>query len=290
MSVRHTARARWAAATVLFAALGVVPATGPAADAAGDACGATMLKADGTAWSCSFSDDFNGATLDTTRWVPAETGDNGYRVGMTCFDPEHNIKVADGELHLTVSKRVAGQCSGVTSMTAQYVGAALSTWGNFAQTYGRWEVRMRYPTQDVRGLWGGFWANPRDRDYGRWPASGEIDVAEWMSGMPDQVVPTLHYTGSTTEDTGWDCGVPDLTTFHTYAVEWSPQEMRFYYDGSLCFTRSWDPTSLRIQPPEPFDKPFVPSLLATAGQSWNSPPLGKTSGGTFDVDYVHIWR
>ena len=65
--------------------------------------------------------------------------------------------------------------------------------------------------------------------------------------------------------------------------------MRFFYDGELCFTRAWYPTALRIQPPAPFDQPFVPALLATTGQGWNSVPLGGSSHGTFDIDYVRIW-
>jgi beta-glucanase (GH16 family) len=254
-------------------------------------CGDPIAKAGGGAWACTFADDFDGAALDTSVWVPADTQKSGYRIGKTCFDPDRNISVADGELRLTVAKGRAGNaCGGAASIGTTHVGAALSTWGEFAQTYGRWETRMRFPVQDTRGLWGGFWANPRDRVYGVWPASGEIDIAEWMSGMPDQVVPSLHYTGRTTADTGWDCGVDDVTQFHTYAVEWSPEVMRFYYDGEFCFSRSWDPTSLRIQPPEPFDQPFVPALLATTGQGWNSVPLGGAAGGTFAVDYVRIWK
>lgn len=293
MSMARRARVRWAAVLVLVASLGAIPAAEAVVESAGtsgDACGPTRLKADGTAWSCTLADEFGGTALDTSVWVPADTYDSGYRIGKTCFDPDHNIAVADGHLHLTVDRRApSGECGGVASLGANHVGAAISTWGKFAQTYGRWETRMRFPTQDVRGLWGGFWANPRDRVYGIWPASGEIDIAEWMSGMPDQVVPSLHYTGRTKEDTGWECGVDDVTQFHTYAVEWTPEVMRFYYDDALCFTRAWYPTSLRIKPPAPFDQPFVPALLATTGQGWNSVPLGGSSSGTFVVDYVRIW-
>lgn len=293
MSVASRVRSRWAAALVLVASLGAIPVTGvgssTAATAGGDSCGPTRLKANGDAWSCTLADDFDGTALDTSRWVAADTQKSGYRIGKTCFHPERNIAVADGSLHLTVSKRESGHCGGAAGIGTTHIGGAISTWGTFEQTYGLWETRMRFPEQATRGLWGGFWANPKDRVYGPWPASGEIDVAEWMSGMAEQVVPSLHYTGRTTEDTGWECGVPDVTEFHTYAVEWSPEVMRFYYDGELCFTRAWAPTSLRIKPPAPFDQPFVPALLATTGQGWNSVPLGGSSNGTFEVDYVRIW-
>ena len=40
-------------------------------------CGVTILKANGQAWTCTFADDFNGTTLDRTKWTPQEIFGSG---------------------------------------------------------------------------------------------------------------------------------------------------------------------------------------------------------------------
>src|SRR5690349_15252826 len=73
-------------------------------------CGATPIaKSTGGYWQCSFSDDFNGTALDTSKWLPQRTDTSGYTNGLTaCFvDSANNISVANGSLQLTVRKEAA---------------------------------------------------------------------------------------------------------------------------------------------------------------------------------------
>lgn len=290
--------ARRAAAVSLLAAVAVVPVTMGAADAAKpgptspsyDACGAKLTKATGGAWSCSFVDNFDGRELDPTKWVAQNSSLSSFFVGQTCFVQGEGYDVRNGSLLLTVKK----QPEKFTCQTpwgtieSDYTGGAVSTYGKFAQAYGRFEARLKFPSYTGAGLHGGFWMNPQEQTYGRWPASGEIDVAEWFSGVPNKVYPSLHYTGRTTADTGWNCNVAYTDTFHTYAVEWGPTKMDFIYDGRVCFTRSWSPTD--VQAPAPFDKPFTASLLASAGQGANAPTASTPTQATTVVDYVKVWK
>ena len=46
-------------------------------------------------------------------------------------------------------------------------------------------------------------AMPAANTYGIWPASGELDIAEWWSNAPNSPLPTLHYVGDSINDTGW---------------------------------------------------------------------------------------
>ena len=286
---------RRVAALSLLATAAVLPVATGAADAATasttyDACGSMLVKANGDAWSCSFVDNFDGKSLDTTKWVAQNSSLSSFMMGQTCFVPNKGYAVRNGALLLTV-QRQPNKFNCKTpwgTFDTSYTGGAVSTYGKFSQAYGRFEARLKYPSYTGAGLHGGFWMNPQDKAYGTWPASGEIDVAEWFSGVPNKVFPTLHYSGSTMADTGWNCNVQYTDQFHTYAVDWSPTKMDFIYDGQICFTRSWAPTN--VAAPAPFDKPFTASLLASAGQGSNAPTASTPFPSTTTVDYVKIWK
>jgi beta-glucanase (GH16 family) len=286
-------RARTLAALALAGSLCVAPAAVPSSDGAtatSDACGAILVKESGENWSCSFVDNFSGTTLDTTKWVAQDSSLSGFTMNNACFLPGEGYALGGGFLKLTVRKRLPFNCKlPFGTRGTQYVGAGVSTYGNFSQTYGRFEVRMKVPDYDGPGLHGGFWMNPQNRDYGVWPGSGEIDVAEWLSGTRDHVYPSLHYTGSTgLLDTGWNCTIGTADVFHTYAAVWSPETIDFYYDGSLCFSRTWQPTDLA--PPAPFDKPFTLALVAANGAGVNNAPNTNTPfPSTFTIDYAKAW-
>jgi beta-glucanase (GH16 family) len=113
----------------------------------------------------------------------------------------------------------------------------VATNGRFNQTYGRFEVRAKFPNARRAGVHGAFWMYPDKHTYGAWPNSGEIDVAEWWSAAPEYVLPTLHYPGrSFWADSGWGCVIKNASKFHTYAVEWTPTQLRLYVDNVLTRT------------------------------------------------------
>ncbi|TCJ20949.1 glycoside hydrolase family 16 protein, partial [Nocardioides jejuensis] len=247
-----------------------------------------LVKQSGENWSCSFVDNFSGTRLDTTKWVVQDSSVSGFMMNNACFDAAQNHALGGGFLKLSVTRKPAFNCDlPYGTRGTQYMGGGISTYGKFSQAYGRFEARIAFPGHTDAGLHGGFWMNPQNKVYGAWPASGEIDVAEWFSGVADHVFPTLHYTGSTSADTGWNCVVGDVSTYHTYAVEWSRSKMDFLFDGQLCFSRSWAPTD--VQAPAPFDQPFTASLLAAAGQGTNSPTDTMPAQATTLVDYVKVW-
>lgn len=259
-----------------------------------DPCGTRVRKATGGYWTCTFAEPFSGTSLDRTKWVVQNTARTGFRMGETCFsDDGSNIRVRDGELTLSVtSSETPFTCSTPTgSFQARYRGADISTWGNFAQTRGRFEARLQFDRAVTAGVHGGFWMNPQRKIYGAWPFSGEIDVAEWWSLRPDYVHPSLHYAGRDFwKDTGWDCHVGRADVYRTYAVEWDKTVMRFYYDGQLCWTRDWEP-SIALSETAPFDHPFYVSLSQAAGvpNGWSMDPATGYPA-TMRVDYVRAWR
>ncbi|PWN00886.1 hypothetical protein DJ010_21410 [Nocardioides silvaticus] len=278
---------------------GVITGVEPAADRftyteQPDACGDLLLKEDGSTWTCSFVDDFDGDSLDPTKWATQDTSLTGFRSGQTCYrNTPENVDVHNGELRLT-ARREAEEiaCHNVLlgAFSTPYTGGTIGTRGKFSQTYGRFEVRAKYPETTVPGLHGGFWAMPVDSVYGAWPASGEIDIAEWWSNAPNHVLPTLHYLGDTIDDTGVGCQVSTPSSYHTYTMEWSPEEIRFFIDGDLCFERPLSVTGLLGG--KPFDQPF--SMILTMGVDLPWGPNAVTEAtelpATYTVDYAKVWR
>src|SRR5690606_30179095 len=146
------------------------------------------------------------------------------------------------------------------------------------------EFRAKFPFSQAPGLHSALWLNPEEFTYGRWPHSGEIDVAEWFSGNAGKVYPSAHYQGENPLlSTGYHCNVPTANLFyHRYAVEWTPKEMRCLCDGRVCFTHSWTPDA-PLSAPGPFDRPFCRVLTQVFGGGWNAFTSATPRSGTMLV-------
>jgi beta-glucanase (GH16 family) len=275
------------------AADGAARSAAPAA--AKDACGDIRTKADGSSWDCSFVDNFDGRELNPDKWITQQTEVTGFRSGLTCFTTaKKNLQVSQGTLKL-VARNEKGKflCQSPTgAFTTTFTGGMIGTRTKFSQTFGRFEVRAKLPTARRSGVHGGFWMFPLNLKYGTWPASGEIDIAEWWSNQPTVVMPSLHYNGRDPEtDSGWDCRVSTPSAYHTYALEWLPSGLKFFIDGELCFSRTPDPAAPLVAP-QPFDHPFSMILNMGVGPGIGNNAVSPSTPlpATYTVDYVKAWR
>jgi beta-glucanase (GH16 family) len=253
------------------------------------------LKADGTPWRCSFDDEFNGTALDRTKWLALTTAKNGVKAGAGCFvDDPDNIAVAAGSLHLTVRRENAPfVCKSpkgdfLTLVTAGQV----TTSGKFAQPYGRFSVRARFPPAAAGGIHSALWLWPQD------PYTsgliGEIDLAEVYSALNDRAIPYLHYrldrttvdlTTGTNVFTNNYCLIDDVTRYHTYTLDWSPGTLTITYDDQVCLT-----DHVLSLGPSPFEQPYFLTLTESLGVGANAPRLLSPLTSTIDVDWVRVWN
>ena len=102
------------------------------------------------------------------------------------------------------------------------------TQGLFSFVYGSLETRARFP-QSVEGLFAGIWLRADDDGNG-----GEIDVVETYGGGSATGIAesTVHFGQA--GGTGSNLGVsprPDLTQWHTYGMEKTPESILFLFDG-----------------------------------------------------------
>jgi beta-glucanase (GH16 family) len=259
-----------------------------------DACGERPDKADGSLWACTFHDDFDGTALDPDKWLVQETWYSGMTTahGDCYVNNAETVAVSDGSLRLTARRGLEPfLCkSPYGDFTTTSTAATVASWGRFNQTYGRFEFRAKLPDMaGIPGTGSGLWMYPQTHTYGVWPRSGEIDVAEWFSGRPDPVHASVHYEGEDPAQSSRACAMTEVgTRFHTYAVEWTPTLMRFFYDDELCFEHTWTPTGLTGS--QPFDHPFYLVMTEAWGALWNSPTEATPMTSTMTIDWVRAWE
>ena len=169
-----------------------------AADCDSDCGGQPTVSVDGQLWQCTFDDEFNGTTLDTSKWAVQQTADGGYHSGVECFeDSPNNVSVSGGTLNLTAAqapRRSSAQAD--PPYYTQYTSGMVSTDQQFNQTDGLFEVRAKISGADDPGLQTSFWLYPAQLTYGAVADSGEIDIAELFSQYPTLAIPFVHYNNS----------------------------------------------------------------------------------------------
>ncbi|HSZ37747.1 MAG TPA: hypothetical protein VK773_11710, partial [Acidimicrobiales bacterium] len=182
-------------------------ASPPAAPADTGPCAGTAppVAAPSGSWRCTFDDEFNGPSLDTSKWSPMLTYASAYRTGplfhQVCYvDNPNTINVAGGTLNLSVvySPQPVG-CQGTDASKAQtnIEGGMVTSYSLFSQEYGFFEASAEMPATSVPGLQETLWLYPENETlYGPWPDSGEIDYGEFYSEYPNNDVPAIHYPGS----------------------------------------------------------------------------------------------
>ncbi|GAA3829124.1 glycoside hydrolase family 16 protein [Nocardioides panacisoli] len=257
-----------------------------------DACGPGVRKADGSFWACTFVDDFSAGALDSAKWVPQQTSITGVANGTACLlaGPDQ-ISVTDGSATLRARHLATPiTCkSPYGDFVTDRVSSTITTKGLFSQAYGRFSFRAQFSTARVPGAHSAVWLYPDRQTYGRWPLSGEVDVAEWFSALPAGVFSSLHYVdGRTNVHTG-RAHVVDVSRWHVYTVEWTPPIMRFYLDGTMVYQHTWRPSD-PLRSPQPFDQPFNVVLTQGWGQLWNAPVATTPQTVEMKIDYVRVWK
>ncbi|MDX6232949.1 MAG: hypothetical protein QOH68_1949 [Nocardioidaceae bacterium] len=258
-------------------------------------CGGTLVKANGSRWVCTFVDNFDGERLDTSKWFVQRTDGSGFQGGGDCFvNSTNNVKVANGVLSLTTRKEAqAFTCkSPYGNYTTRYTSGMVSSYFRFAQAYGRFEIRAKFPAAKVAGLQSALWLWPDNPTrFGSWPASGEIDIAEFYSQYPDRAIPYIHYHAATRAGavTNNFCMIANASGFHTYVAEWTASTITITYDGKTCLTHTIKPAA-PLTGSEPFNQPFIIALTQALGIGANSVTGSTPLPATTAVDYVRVWK
>lgn len=252
-----------------------------------------VLATDPTVWGLVWSDEFNGpngSTVDQSKWT-AEVG--GWGWGNN--ELEYYTTRTDNAYHSggsLVIKTIKEKYTGSDNVTRDYTSARLITKNKFTATYGRFEARIKLPYG--QGIWPAFWLLGSNIDSVSWPQCGEVDIMENIGKEPSVIHGTIHgpgYSGGNGLGSSYSLSSNQrfADSFHTFAVEWEPNVVRFYCDGILYKTRT--PADLPQGQTWVFNHPFFILLNVAVGGDWPGSPDGTTVfPQTMQVDYVRVYQ
>ena len=239
-----------------------------------------------------WSDEFNGtdgSLPDASKWT-IETGGGGFgnHELESYTDGPANVEQRGGNLVITARKE---RFTGKDGIQRDYTSARLQTKTHFAQTYGRFEARMKLPSG--KGIWPAFWLLGNDIDSTHWPGCGEIDIMETI-GDPHVMYSTIHgpgYSGKNGISAKFPLPAGEAVNdgFHVYAVEWTPERLRFFFDDHLIVERT--PKDLPAGARWAYDHPFFILLNLAIGGDWPGNPNEQTGfPQQMLVDYVRVYE
>lgn len=233
-----------------------------------------------------WADEFNGpgeSLPDPGKWW-YETGDGGWGnhelqdyVAGGQYQGEKLALVSNGTLKI-VAKKIDGKVRSVRMNTSE-------GW-----TYGYFEARLKLCSG--KGTWPAFWMMPKN--FTAWPGDGEIDIMEEVGYNPNRVSSSIHcnaYNHSIgTQKTNEIFISTAQSEFHTYAVEWTAEYLRFLFDGEEHFRFANDGKG--DYDTWPFFNPFYLKLNLAWGGDWGGAMgIDETClPATYEVDYVRVFR
>jgi hypothetical protein len=221
-------------------------------------------------WKLVFDSEFNGSSLDTYQWSTGVDGalgiTNGYdaAIEQECYDPAQ-VNVSEGTLNLTAIPKTE-YCPPYGG-TEPYASGAVTTYGHFSYTYGYAEARVWLPGTSRIADWPAFWELGQLYNV----SAGEIDIVESLEGV---ACATFHNSGSSPSfcSSGTFAG-----GWHTFAADWEPGYINFYFDGANVLSVNSGITS----------SPMYLVLDLALSSKITSP---DTAPATMKVDYVRVWQ
>jgi beta-glucanase (GH16 family) len=229
-----------------------------------------------------WQDEFDNAGLpDPAKWKYDTGFIANHELQYYTLNRAKNARVSNGLLDIIASNDsfiLNGHVYPITS-------ARITTQGIKDWTYGRMEIRAKIPSS--LGSWPAIWTLGSNIDKVGWPSCGEIDIMEHVGFMPD----TLHFNehaAGTNSGTRIYYPSPEKD-FHIYAIEWYPDRIVWFFDGTKVFTY----TNKHLgEDTWPYDKPQYIILNLAFGGDWGGAQGVDLSSlpQHFYIDYVRVYQ
>lgn len=236
----------------------------------------TPPTSDSTTYTLLWSDEFNGTSVDASKWN-FETGNLNVNQEEEYYQVS-NATVANGYLAITAKNQSVGGFS--------YTSARMNTSNKFNVTYGKIEARIALPVG--AGLWPAFWMLGDDINTGvTWPGCGEIDIMEHID-TDSLIYGTMHWSEGGKETSYGENMASTPTQFHIYSVVWNANAINWYVDNTLYATGN---IADNVNSTNAFHQPFFIILNMAVGGNWPGSFVDSTKlPATMLVDYVRVYQ
>ena len=239
-------------------------------------------------WNLVFSDEFNySGAPDPTKWDYEEGYVRNKEKQYYTRARLENARVENGCLVLECRKEPFETRTGGV---AQYTSASLFPKGSPGWLYGRLEVRAKLPQGN--GVWPAVWLLGSNIKRVGWPSCGEIDLMEFIGRIPDKVYFSLHYRnpsdGKHKQDHFELVTQTASTDFHTYAFEWFPDHIDYFFDGVKSRSDKLDQAG--TGPTNPFRRPQKLLINFALGGAWSGDVDDSKLPQQYLVDYVRYYQ
>ena len=265
-------------------------------------------------WKLVWSDEFDqtvGQAPDTSVWnYDIGHGSNGWGNNelQRYTDSTNNVYIADLS---SDSGSSDGRALAIKAQKegSEYTSGRIKTQNKQYCKFGRIETKLRVENGSQSGVWPAFWmlgqnynasGNNWNGAYGAspWPSCGEIDIMEHRNAET-QVIGTLHWNPSTTnyehvyagsETTKSFGAIDTIENWHTYAIEWYEDCMKWYVDG-ICYQTM----NISSEQMDEFQREHFIILNLALGSNSSPFTLNQTVSANFTnatmyVDYVRVFQ
>ena len=240
--------------------------------------GAAFLTSPGKQWKLVWHDEFDGQSLDDSKWsigLPwGGTDGTGrhHNDQYASYIVDHDIELADGHLKLLTRREDVTDKKG---RVFHFTEGLITTARSFRHRYGYWEARVKLPVEAGPGLWPAFWTLAEG-----WPP--EMDICEIWTGN-NRSHQGLYYQPREGGRQKWD----DVTThsplptgWTTYGMEWGSGYQIYNIDGHVTHRGYGDDVT--------GEKHYI--LLNSGVESEKPPPPTTVFPNILAVDYVRVYE
>ena len=239
-------------------------------------------------WSEEFNGP-NGSPADPTIWSP-QNGD-GVAFGNRGWGNnerqwyDDKISSTDGNGSYVIKATTAGAnaINCYYKAPCEWLSTKLVTKDKVGFKYGRIEARIKGPIG--KGTWGAFWLLGADIDERGWPGCGEIDVTELLGRLPNTNLGYIHgpLSGGGGRGDKVEITTPHASEYHTYAIDWLPDQIRYYLDGVQFYTAN------KVDKDWVFDHEFYMIINLAMGGNLGGEIESGLKSTSMSFDYIRVY-
>jgi len=239
-------------------------------------------------WSEEFNGP-NGSPADPTIWSP-QNGD-GVAFGnrgwgnneRQWYDDKISSTDGNGSYVIKATTTGANAINCYYKAPCEWLSTKLVTKDKVGFKYGRIEARIKGPIG--KGTWGAFWLLGADIDERGWPGCGEIDVTELLGRLPSTNLGYIHgpLSGGGGRGDKVEITTPHASEYHTYAIDWLPDQIRYYLDGVQFYTAN------KVDKDWVFDHEFYMIINLAMGGNLGGEIESGLKSTSMSFDYIRVY-